>query len=64
MKQEETEQPSSVSVKFKELRSQNTCEHSMGPPGYTVKLEQLEVEDRQLATVGIPDPYDAYPDDR
>jgi hypothetical protein len=26
----------------------------MGPAGYTVKLEQWEEEDRQLAAVGIP----------
>jgi hypothetical protein len=63
MKQEETEQTSSASVKFKELRSRNTSEHNMGPAGYTVKLEQWEEEDRQLATAGIPNPYDAYPDD-
>jgi hypothetical protein len=36
----------------------------MGPAGYTVKLEQWEEEDRQLAAAGIPNPYDAYPDDR
>jgi hypothetical protein len=36
----------------------------MGPSGYTVKLEQWEEEDRQLAEAGIPNPYDAYPDDR
>jgi hypothetical protein len=36
----------------------------MGPVGYTVKLEQWEEEDRQLAAAGIPNPYDAYPDDR
>jgi DNA-directed RNA polymerase subunit N (RpoN/RPB10) len=36
----------------------------MGPAGYTVKLEQWEEEDRQLATAGTPNPYDAYPDDR
>jgi hypothetical protein len=36
----------------------------MGPAGYTVKLEQQEEEDRQLATAGIPNPYDAYPVDR
>jgi hypothetical protein len=35
----------------------------MGPAGYTVKLEQWEEEDRQLAAVGIPNPYDAYPQD-
>jgi hypothetical protein len=35
----------------------------MGPAGYTVKLEQREEEDRQLAATGIPNPYDAYPDD-
>jgi hypothetical protein len=64
MKQEETEQASSASIKFKEHRSQNTSEHNMGPAGYTVKLEQWEEEDRQLAAVGIPNPYDAYPDDR
>ena len=64
MKQEETEQASSVSVKFKELRSRNTSEHSMGPACYTVKLEQWEEEHRQLAAAGIPNPYDAYPDDR
>jgi hypothetical protein len=63
MKQTETEQASSVSVKFKELRSRNTSEHNMGPAGYTVKLEQWEEEDRQLAAAGIPHPYDAYPDD-
>jgi hypothetical protein len=28
-----------------------------------VKLEQWEEEDRQLAAAGIPNPYDAYPDD-
>jgi hypothetical protein len=64
MKQEETEQASSVSVKFKELRSQNTSEHNMGPAGYAVKLEHWEEEDRQLGAAGIPNPYDAYPDDR
>jgi hypothetical protein len=36
----------------------------MGPAGYTVKLEQWEEEDRQLVAAGIPNPYDAYPDDR
>jgi hypothetical protein len=36
----------------------------MGPTGYTVKLEQWEEGDRQLAAGGIPNPYDAYPDDR
>jgi hypothetical protein len=36
----------------------------MGPAGYTVKLEQWEEEDRQLAAAGIPNPYDAYPSDR
>jgi hypothetical protein len=36
----------------------------MGPNGYTTKLEQWEEEDRQLAAAGIPNPYDAYPDDR
>jgi hypothetical protein len=40
MKQVETEQASSASVKFKELKSRNTSEHNMGPAGYTVKLEQ------------------------
>jgi hypothetical protein len=64
MKQAETEQASSASVKFKDLRSWNTSEHNMGPAGYTVKLEQWEEEDRQLAAAGIPNPYDAYPDDR
>jgi hypothetical protein len=63
MKQAETEQASSASVKFKELRSRNTSAHNMGPAGYTVKLEQWEEEDRQLAAAGIPNPYDAYPDD-
>jgi hypothetical protein len=62
MKQDESEKASSVSVKFKELRSRNTCEHSMGPAGYPVKLEQWEEEDKQLAAAGIPNPYDAYPD--
>jgi hypothetical protein len=28
-----------------------------------VKLEQWEEEDRQLAAAGIPNPYDAYPND-
>jgi hypothetical protein len=64
MKQAETEQASSTSVKFKELRSRNTSEHNMGPAGYTVKLEQWEEEDRQFAAAGIPNPYDAYRDDR
>jgi hypothetical protein len=63
MKQAETEQASSASVKFKELRSWNTSEHNMGPAGYNVKLEQWEEEDRQLPAAGIPNPYDAYPDD-
>jgi hypothetical protein len=62
MKQTETEQASSASVKFKELQSRNTSEHNMGPAGYTMKLEQREEEDRQLAAAGIPNPYDAYPD--
>jgi hypothetical protein len=46
MKQEETEQASYASVKFKELRSRNTSDHSLGPAGYTVKLEQWEEEDK------------------
>jgi hypothetical protein len=29
-----------------------------------VKLKQWEEEDRQLAAAGIPNPYDAYPNDR
>jgi hypothetical protein len=36
----------------------------MGPADYTVKLEQWVEEDRQLAAAGIPNQYDAYPDDR
>jgi hypothetical protein len=64
MKQAETEQASSATVKFKELRSWNTRKHNMGLAGYTVKLEQWKEEDRQLAVVGIPNPNDAYPDDR
>jgi hypothetical protein len=36
----------------------------MGLVGYTVKLEQWELEDRQLVVAGIPNPYDTYPDDR
>jgi hypothetical protein len=64
MKQEEAKQASSASVKFKELRSRNTSEHNMGSAGYTMKLEQWEEEDRQLPAAGIPNPYDAYPDDR
>jgi hypothetical protein len=36
----------------------------MGLAGYTVKLEQWEEEDRQLAAARIPNPYNAYPDDR
>jgi hypothetical protein len=64
MKQAKTEQASSASVKFKEFRSRYTSQHNMGPAGYTVKLEQWEEEDRQLAAAGIPNPYDAYPDDR
>jgi hypothetical protein len=46
MKLEEVEEASSVSVKFKELRSRNTSEHILGPIGYTVKLPQWEEEDR------------------
>jgi hypothetical protein len=64
MKQAETQQASSASVKFKELQSRNTSEHNMGPAGYIVKLEQWEEEDRQLAAASIPNPYDTYPDDR
>jgi hypothetical protein len=63
-KQEETEQASSASVNFKELRSRNTSEHNKAPAGYTMKLEQWEEENKQLAAAGIPNPYDAYPDDR
>jgi hypothetical protein len=36
----------------------------MGPASYTGKLEQWEEEDRQLVAASIPNPYDAYPDDR
>jgi hypothetical protein len=54
MKQAETEQASSASVKFKEHGSRNTSEHNMGPAVYNVKLEQWEEEDRQLAAAGIP----------
>jgi hypothetical protein len=64
MKQAKTEQASSANVKFEELRSWNTSEHNMGLAGYTVKIEQWEEEDRQLAAACIPNPYDAYPDDR
>jgi hypothetical protein len=64
MKQAETEQASSASVKFKELRIRNTSKHNIDPAGYTMKLEQWVEEDRQLGAAGIPNPYDAYPDDR
>jgi hypothetical protein len=64
MKQEETKKASFVSVKFKELRSQKTSKHNMGLAGYTMKLEQWEEDHRQLVAAGIPNPYDAYPDDR
>jgi hypothetical protein len=36
----------------------------MGLAGYTVKLEQSEEEDIQLAAADIPNPYDACPNDR
>jgi hypothetical protein len=35
----------------------------MDAASYTVKLEQWEKEDRQLAAGAIPNPYDTYPDD-
>jgi hypothetical protein len=57
----ETEQASSTQVQ--RTPNRNTSEHNMGLVGYTVKLEQWVKEDRQLAIVGIPNPYDAYPDD-
>jgi hypothetical protein len=63
MKQADSEQASSASVKLKELRNWNTSEHNMGSAGYTLKLEQSEEDDRQLAAAGIPNPYDAYSDD-
>jgi hypothetical protein len=62
MQQHETDEASFVSVRFKELRSPNTSEHSMGPAGYTVKLPQWEEEDRYLAAARIPNRYDAYPE--
>jgi hypothetical protein len=52
-----------VNIRFKEHQTQNTSGHNMGPAGYTVKLPQWEEENRQLAAAGIPNPYDAYPDD-
>jgi hypothetical protein len=64
LKQEEIDQASSASVKFKELRSRNTSEHNMRPAGYTMTLEQWDEVDKQLVAAGIPNPYDAYPDDR
>jgi hypothetical protein len=64
MKREETEEASSVSIKFKELRSRNTSKHNMGPSVYTLKLPQWEEDGRQLTAAGIPNPYDAYPDNR
>jgi hypothetical protein len=36
----------------------------MDPASYTVKLEQCEEDDIQLASASIPNPYDAYPDNR
>jgi hypothetical protein len=64
MKQVETKQASFASVKFKELWRRSTNEHNMGLACYSVKLEQWEEEDRQLDVAGIPNPYDAYNDDR
>ena len=64
VKQQETEEASSVSGKFKSLRSLNTNEHSMGPAGYCGKLPLWEEEDRKLAAAGIANPYDAITDDR
>jgi hypothetical protein len=64
VKQEETKEASSVSVKFKELRCRITSEHNICPAGYTMKLLEWEEEDKQLVAAVIPDPYDAYPDDR
>jgi hypothetical protein len=48
----------------KNFEARTQVEHNMGLAGYIVKLPQWEEDDKQLATVGIPNPYDVYPDDR
>ena len=58
---QETKNASAVSERFKELRSRNTNEHSMGPTGYAVKLAQWEKEDNKLVATGIRNPWDDYP---
>jgi len=52
------------SAKGKVLREKNMHNHHMGSSGYEGKLAKWEEEDRKLEALGIPNPWDEYPNGR
>jgi len=60
----ETEEAKKESERYKLLREQYKHEHCMGPCGYEGMQAQWDEEDRKLAALGIPNPYEEYPEGR
>ncbi|CAL4924945.1 unnamed protein product [Urochloa decumbens] len=60
----ESEEAEKESARFKALREQYRNEHSMGPAGYEGMESMWEEEDSKLLALGIPNPYEIFPEGR
>ena len=60
----ESEEAKKESERYKLLREQYKHEHCMGPCGYEGMQAQWDEEDAKLAALGIPNPYEEYPEGR
>jgi len=60
----ESEEAVTESEKYKLLREQYKHEHCMGPSGYEGIQAQWDEEDRKLASLGIANPYEEFPEGR
>jgi hypothetical protein len=58
----ESEEALKESERFKALREKYKHEHCIGPTGYEGMQAQWDEEDSQLTTLGIPNPYEAFPE--
>ena len=60
----ESEEAKETSEKYKKLRERNKHDHCLGTGGYAGMAKKWEQEDRELADVGISNPWDKYPPGR
>ena len=60
----ESEEAVTESERYKLLREQYKHEHCMGPTSYEGIQAQWDEEDRKLASLGIANPYEEFPEGR